>query len=100
MEVMEFKNGCTASCPEDVQAIFASAKDGGDKLEGFVKGDPRTVCNMILQMAEKCYKDLTDDDKVQFTEAVIAMIQRNPAKNMTLNTVKIVRGVKPEADND
>lgn len=84
MEVMEFKNGCTASCPEDVQAIFASAKDGGDKLEGFVKGDPRTVCNMILQMAEKCYKDLTDGDKVQFTEAVIAIIQRNPAKNMII----------------
>jgi len=96
MEVMEFKNGCTASCPEDVQAIFASVKDGVGKLEGFVNGDPRTVCNMILHLAEKCYKDLTDGDKVQFTEAVIKIIQRNPAKNMTLNTVKIVRCVKPE----
>ena len=100
MEVMEFKNGCTVSCPEYVHAIFASVEDGGDKMEGFVTGDTRTVCNMILQLAEKCYKDLTDGDKVQFTEAVIAMIQRNPAKNMTLNTVKIVRGAKPEADDE
>lgn len=50
-------------------------------------------------MIDKFYNNLTDERKGMFAMAVISIFQNNPAENMTIESMTIVKK-KPEEDDD
>lgn len=100
MEVMEFKNGCTVTVPDNVTAIFGSNAEESGRIEGFVKGDQATVGDITLHMVEKIYNDLDDEQRSQFIHAFVEIVQSKLPKNMQINSITVRKGAKPEDDND
>lgn len=76
MEVMEFKNGCTVTVPEDVTVVFLSSKEGTNNVQGTFHGDVHTVADIVLHAAEKIYNELYDRDKRKFIEAFAELFRR------------------------
>ena len=98
---MSFKNGSKVRVPEDVTAIYSSAPtDGPRHAEGLLCGDHRIVAGLIIGMIEKFYNDLTDERKGIFTMAVISIFQNNPAKNLTIESMTIMKKKPEEADDE
>lgn len=100
MEVMEFKNGCTVTVPDNVTVVFLSSKEGTNNVQGTFHGDIRTVADIALYAAENIYNNLYDQDKVKFIEAFAEFIQKNPPEGVQVSTVRIRKNVKPEEDDE
>jgi len=100
MEVVEFKNGCTLTVPEDVAAIFCSASEETNKAEGIIKGEQCIIGDLIIHMVEKYYTDLDDDLKIQFVKTCVEIFQKRPAKNMQISSVTMRTVVKPEDEDE
>lgn len=100
MEVMEFKNGCTVTVPDNVTAIFGSNAEESGRIEGFVKGDQATVGDITLHMVEKIYNDLDDEQRSQFIRAFVEIVQKRLPKNMQISSITVRKGVSPEDDDE
>ena len=100
MEVMEFKNGCTVTVPDNVAVLFASTSEGSERVEGVLRGDRCTVADLILHMVEKIYSDLDDELRSQFIYAFVEIVRSKLPKNMQINSITVRKGVSPEADDD
>ena len=97
---MSFKNGSNVSVPEDVTAIYSSAPtDGPRHAEGVLCGDHSIMAGLIVGMIDKFYNKLTDEQKGMFAMAVVDIFQKNPPKNMMIESMTIIKK-KPEADDD
>ena len=100
MEVMEFKNGCTLTVPDNVTVVFASHAEGRDNVEGLLQCDQSTAGDLVLHMAEKIYNDLGDEQKVQFIRAFVEIVQKRLPKNMQISSITVRKGVSPEEDDE
>lgn len=98
---MSFKNGSKVCVPEDITAIYSSAPtDGPRHAEGALCGDHRIMAGLIVGMIDKFYNNLTDERKVMFAMAVISIFQNNPAENMTIESMTIMKKKPEEADDE
>lgn len=100
MEVMEFKNGCTLTVPDNVTVVFLSSKEGTNNVQGTFRGDVRTVADIVMHAAEKIYNELYDRDKRKFVEAFAEIIQKNPPEGVQVSTVSIRKNATPEEDDE
>ena len=100
MEVMEFKNGCTVTVPDNVTAMFGSNAEESGRIEGFVKGNQSTAGDLVLHMAEKIYNDLDDYQKVQFIQGFVEIVRSKLPKNMQISSITVRKGVSPEEDDE
>ena len=97
---MSFKNGSKVCVPEDVTAIYSSAPtDGPRHAEGVLCGDQGIMAGLIVGMIDKFYNNLTDERKGMFAMAVVDIFQKNPPKNMRIESMTIIKK-KPEDNND
>ena len=96
---MSFKNGSKVRVPEEVTAIYSSAPtDGPRHAEGVLCGDHGTIAGLIVGMIDKFYNKLTDEQKGMFAMAVVDIFQKNPSKNMIVESMTIIKKKTEEDD--
>ena len=98
--IMEFKNGCVLTVPENVTVVFASNAEGRDNAEGLLQGDLLTAGDLVMHMVKKIYNNLDDGQKVQFIQGFVEIIQSKLPKNVQISSVTVRKGVSPEDDDE
>ena len=98
---MSFKNGSTLNVPGDVSAIFSSVPSEGSRhAEGVLCGDKGLMGGLIVGIIDKFYGSLDDEKKGMFAMAVISIFQKNPAENLTIESMTIMKKKPKEADDE